>query len=463
MNWQWQKYPENARKLFKLTIPIFISQLSAAGMGFADIVMAGLVSDDDVSAIAVSNSIYFPLFLFVLGLLNAITPTVSYLNGSNQRQLIAHQVRQGVWLVLAFCIPLIVIFTHSHWILDFMGTPQSFSIKSQQYLMFMAIGIVPALLAINLRCMNDGLSNPRPAMRITFFGLMLNIPLNYIFIFGKFGMPELGAVGCGVATAIVNWVMFLLMLHYCYTNKAQKDIKLFDKWLEAPSGQTLLKLCKLGLPIAFATFTEVMLFSTSSLLLSPLGSQVVASHQAALQTSALFFMMPMSFGIATTIVVGQMLGQKAVQEAKLLSYHALFTSFIFACLAAVVIAVCNQWIPQAFTRDPLSISIAAHLLLFAAFYQIPDALQAVANGILRGYKHTQPILFVTIFCYWLVGMPLGYLLARTDWLVQPMAASGFWLTFCISLSLASGLLIYQMRKIQAVPEAVLLAKLERIK
>lgn len=463
MNWQWQKYPENARKLFKLTTPIFISQLSAAGMGFADIVMAGLVSDDDVSAIAVSNSIYFPLFLFVLGLLNAITPTVSYLNGSNQRHLIAHQVRQGVWLVLTFCIPLILIFTHSHWILDFMGTPESFSIKSQQYLMLMAIGIVPALLAINLRCMNDGLSNPRPAMRITFFGLLLNIPLNYIFIFGHLGMPELGAVGCGVATAIVNWVMFLLMLHYCYTNKAQKDIKLFEKWIEAPSGQTLLKLCKLGLPIAFATFTEVMLFSTSSLLLSPLGSQVVASHQAALQTSALFFMVPMSFGIATTIVAGQMLGQKAVQEAKILSYHALLTSFVCACLAAIAIAVCNAWIPLAFTRDPLSITIAAHLLLFAAFYQIPDALQAVANGILRGYKHTQPILYVTIFCYWIIGMPLGYILARTDWLVSPMAASGFWLTFCISLSFASGLLIYQMRKIQAVPESVLLAKLERIK
>ena len=219
MNLQWQKYPHNARKLFKLTIPIFISQLSASGMGLADIVMAGLVSDDDVSAIAVSNSIYFPLFLFVLGLLNAITPTVSYLNGSNQRHLIAHQVRQGFWLVLTMSIPLILIFCNSHLILDYMHTPKSFSSKSQQYLMIMAIGIVPALLAINLRCMNDGLSNPKPAMIITFFGLLLNIPHNYIFIFGKFGLPEMGSVGCGIATAIVNWVMFLMMFYYCYTNK----------------------------------------------------------------------------------------------------------------------------------------------------------------------------------------------------------------------------------------------------
>ncbi|MDD6909901.1 MATE family efflux transporter [Actinobacillus minor] len=463
MNLQWQRYPQNAHRLFKLTVPIFISQLSASGMGLADIVMAGLVSDDDVSAIAVSNSIYFPLFLFVLGLLNAITPTVSYLNGSNQRHLIAHQIRQGFWLVLALSAPLIIIFLNSNLILDYMQTPASFSLKSQQYLAIMSLGVIPALLAINLRCMNDGLSNPTPAMRITFFGLLLNIPLNYIFIFGKLGMPEMGAVGCGVATVIVNWVMFLLMLHYSYTHKSQRDIGLFNQWFEKPSGQTLLKICKLGLPIGFATFTEVMLFSTSSLLLSPLGAQVVASHQAALQTSSIFFMIPMSFSIATTIVIGQTLGQKLVEEAKVLSYHALLTGFIFAILAAIVIILFNQLIPLAFTRDTLSISIAAHLLLFAAVYQIPDALQAVANGILRGYKHTKPILFVTLFCYWIVGMPLGFILARTNWLVEPMAAAGFWFTFCVCLSLASGLLIWQMVKIHRIPAEQLIRKLEKIK
>ncbi|HDZ3652348.1 TPA: MATE family efflux transporter [Mannheimia haemolytica] len=463
MNLRWQEYPENARKLFKLSLPIFISQLSASGMGLADIVMAGLVSDDDVSAIAVSNSIYFPLFLFVSGLLNAITPTVSYLNGSSNRHLIANQVRQGYWIVFAMSIPLMAIFLNSHLILDLMQTPAEFSIKSQQYLAVMAVGLIPALLAVSLRCMNDGLSNPKPAMRITFFGLLLNIPLNYIFIFGKFGLPEMGAVGCGVATAIVNLIMFFMLLHYCYTNSAQKDIRLFEKWIDAPSGQILLKLCKLGLPIAFAIFTEVMLFSTSSLFLSPLGSQVVASHQAALQTSSLFFMIPMSFGIATTIMIGQTLGQKNVEGAKILSYHALITATALAIIAAIIIILLKNFIPFAFTNNPISIAITAHLLIFAAVYQIPDAIQAVANGILRGYKHTQPILYVTLFCYWGVSMPLGYILARTDWIVQPMAAQGFWLVFCIGLSLAGGLSLWQMRKIQAVPKAQLIAKLERIK
>lgn len=463
INFEWRQYPDNVSRLFKLSLPIFISQLSASGMGLADIVMAGLVSDEDVSAIAVSNSIYFPMFLFILGLLNAITPTVSYLNGANQRHLIAQQIRQGTWIVLTLALPMILVLLNSGLILNFMQTPADFSQKAQQYLAVLAIGVIPALLAVNLRCMNDGLANPKPAMRITFIGLLLNIPLNYIFIFGKFGLPEMGAVGCGVATAIVNWVMFGLMLHYCYTHSSQKDIKLFEKWLVLPDFTILTKLLKLGLPIAFALFTEVMLFSASALILSPLGSQVVASHQVALQASSLFFMIPLSFGIASTIMIGQTLGEQQVQRAKILSYHSLFTAFLMAVLAAIFFMLSRDWIPKAFTQDPTSISIASGLLIFVAIYQIPDSLQAVTNGILRGYKKTKPILYITTLCYWLIGMPLGYILARTDWLVSPMAAAGFWLTFCLCLSLASWLLICQMRKVQNIPESQLLAYLEKVK
>lgn len=456
-------YKQNTQQLFKLALPIVISQLSASGMGFVDIVMAGLVSDEDVSAIAISNSIYFPLFLFVLGVLNAITPTVSYLNGAKQRSRIAHQIRQGVWIVFAMSLPLIFIFLNSHWILDFMQAPADFSLKSQQYLAVMSIGLIPALLAVNLRCMNDGLSNPRPAMLITFFGLLINIPLNYIFIFGKFGLPQMGAVGCGIATVIVNWIMFGLILHYCRTAPAQQDIQLFEKWLEAPHWHTLKKLLVLGLPIAFANFAEVMLFSVSALMLAPLGAQVVASHQIALQTSSLFFMIPLSLGIASTIMIGQTLGQKKLAEAKTLSYHALFNGILFALLTCLVIIGARHWIPLAFTTDPRSVTIAATLLIFAAIYQIPDAMQAVANGILRGYKHTRPILLITLFCYWLVGIPFGYIFARTSLLAAPMEASGFWLMFCISLTLASALLLYQIYKIQSLSDDVQISRLEQIK
>lgn len=459
----WQHYSSNTRSLFKLSLPILISQFAASGMGLADIIMAGMVSDADVSAIAVSNSIYFPLFLFVLGVLNAITPTVSYLNGANQRHLIAHQIRQGVWIVLAFSVPLIAIYLSSGWILSLMNTPAEFADKASDYLLMLSVGVVPALLGINLRCFNDGLSNPKPAMMITFFGLLMNIPLNFLFMFGHFGLPAMGVVGCGVATAIVNWVMFGLMLIYCRTNTAQKDIRLFDHWLEKPQRETLWKLLKLGLPIGFSLFTEVMLFSSSSLILSSLGTQVVASHQIALQTSSLFFMIPLSFSIATTIMVGKGLGQGAIQQTRYLTYHAILTCVLISVVMAAVIFWGREAIPLLFTRDPTSIAIASTLLIFAAVYQIPDAVQAVCNGILRGYKYAKPILGITLLCYWLIGMPLGTVLARTDWLVQPMEASGFWLVFCISLSIAAALFFFFMRKIQRLSDDALIKRLENAK
>ncbi|QGM80216.1 MATE family efflux transporter [Otariodibacter oris] len=456
-------YKENTKKLFKLSTPIFISQLAVSGMGLSDIIMAGLVSDADVSAIAVSNSIYFPLFLFVLGVLNAITPTVSYLNGSNQRQLIAHQIRQGVWLVFVLSIPLLTIYLNSDLILEYMKTPAEFAHKAYTYLSIISIGLIPALLSINLRCLNDGLSNPKPAMIIMFTGLLLNIPLNYIFIFGKLGLPAMGAVGCGIATAIINWIMFGLMVTYCYTNKSQKDIHLFEKWIERPEWATIIKLLKLGIPIGFSLFTEVMLFSTSSLIMSRLGSQVVASHQVALQTSSLFFMIPLSLGIASTIMIGQTLGQKEIEKAKYLSYHNLITGMIIAVIIGIFILAFKDLIPHAFTSEESSIIIASGLLIFAAIYQIPDSLQVITNGILRGYKYTKPTLPITLFCYWIIGLPLGYVLSMTDWLAEPMAAKGFWLIFCVTLSLSSVLLIYQMRKVQSMPVQDMIDRLEAIK
>lgn len=463
MNFLWQDYSKNIKALFKLSFPIFISQLAMSGMGLADIIMAGLVSDDDVSAIAVSNSIYFPLFLFVIGILNAITPTVSYLNGSGQRQLIAHQIRQGVWIVLFLSIPLSAIYLSSGLILQAMQTPSEFANKAQDYLVALCFGLIPALLSVNFRCLNDGLSNPRPAMIITFIGLALNIPLNYIFIFGKLGMPEMGAVGCGVATAIINWIMFGLIFYYCYTTPQQKDLKLFERWIEPIHRQTLLKLFKLGMPIGFALFTEVMLFSASSLVISPLGAQIVASHQVALQTSSLFFMIPLSFSIATTIMVGNKLGEHKIQQTKYLTYHAIFTAVLIAFTMGIFILIFRHWIPPIFTSDPTSIAIASSLLIFTAIYQIPDSIQAVCNGILRGYKYTQPILGITLICYWLIGMPLGIILSRTDWIVQPMIAAGFWLVFCITLSIAAMLFFFYMRKIQSLSDDALIKRLEKAK
>ena len=451
------------RQLIKIAAPILVAQIAQSSMGMIDTIMAGQVSAADMAAISIGASIWFPLVLFGHGLLLALPPTIAYLNGSGQRKRIAHQVRQGLWIVLLITIPLFVLIYNSYIIVNFMGMEERLANISSQYLQAMAFGVVAYLMMINFRGLNDGLAKTKPAMIIGFIGLLLNIPLNYIFIYGKFGVPAYGAVGCGIATAIVNWLMMIMILIYCYRAKNQRDLKLFPKLFEKPHLPTLRKLLGLGVPIALTLCAEVTLFTIVSLLIAPLGANIVASHQIALQTSSFIFMLPLSISMATTILVGQRLGEQNVEGAKQVCFTALFLGLIVASITAVLTLLFRTQIAYIFVSDQEVIAMASFLLLFAAAYQIPDSIQVIAGGALRAYKDTKAILVISLFCYWIIGMPIGYISGLTDWITPPLAAEGFWIGFVLCLLCASIFLLLRLRKIQRIPAAELLAHLERIK
>ncbi|KOE58579.1 MATE family efflux transporter [Aggregatibacter actinomycetemcomitans] len=459
-----KEYHIEAKKLIAIALPILLAQIAQNSMGLVDTIMAGRVSAVDMAAISVGASIWLPLVLFGHGLLLALPPTISYLNGSGQRRRIAHQVRQGIWIVLFSCIPLVWLIYNSDFVLQKMDMEQRLADITFGYLHAMVWGLPCYLLMVNFRCLNDGIAKTKPAMVITSLGLLINIPLNYIFIYGKLGVPAFGAVGCGIATAIVNWVMCLLMLAYCMRAKNQRDLKVFANIIERPNRRTLGKLLKLGFPIAMALCCEVALFALTSLFLSPLGADVVASHQIALNTGSFVFMLPMSLGMATTILVGQRLGEKSPEGAKQVTYSALVMGLFIAVITAFLIVILKEQIANIFVKDAEVIAMAGTLLLLAALYQFSDTIQVIIGSVLRGYKDTQAILYITLFCYWVVGMPLGYVLARTDLIVPGgIAAKGFWIAFVVSLTIAAVLLFFRLRKTQGQPDDILLARLEKLK
>ena len=457
------QYHADIKKLIKISLPILLAQIAQNSMGLADTIMAGRVSSTDMAAISVGASIWMPLVLFGQGLLLALPPTISYLNGSGQRHRIAHQVRQGIWLVLGVSIPLGLLIYFCEIPLQYMQMESKMSDLARDYLHAMLWGLPAYLMLINFRCLNDGIAKTKPAMVITFLGLLLNIPLNYIFIYGKFGMPAFGAVGCGIATAIVNWAMCLMMMFYSYTNAQERSLKVFSQLIEMPNPKTLKKLLRLGLPIAIALCCEVALFALTSLMLSPLGSTVVASHQITLNTSSFIFMFPLSIGMATTILVGQALGAGSPQNAKKMSYAALLLGLTVTIITALITIFFRYEIASIFVTDEIVIAMAANLLLFAALYQFSDTIQMVVGGILRGYKDTKVILYITLFSYWVIGVPLGYTLGRTDCLVPRIDAKGFWIAFVVSLTFAAFLLSLRMKKMQAMSDNAILQRLEKLK
>ena len=457
------QYHADIKKLIKISLPILLAQIAQNSMGLADTIMAGRVSSTDMAAISIGASIWMPLMLFGQGLLLALPPTISYLNGSGQRHRIAHQVRQGIWLVLGVSIPLGLLIYFCEIPLQYMQMESKMSDLARDYLYAMLWGVPAYLMLINFRCLNDGIAKTKPAMVITFLGLLINIPLNYIFIYGKFGIPAFGAVGCGIATAIVNWAMCLMMIFYSYTNAQERSLKVFSQLIEMPNLKTLKKLLRLGLPIAIAICCEVALFALTSLMLSPLGATIVASHQITLNTSSFIFMFPMSIGMAATILVGQALGTGSPQNAKKIGYAALLLGLTVTIITALITIFFRYEIASIFVTDEIVIAMAANLLLFAALYQFSDTIQMVVGGILRGYKDTKIILYITLLAYWGVGIPVGYILSRTDWIVPSIGAKGFWVAFIIALTIAAALLFIRMRKIQSQSDEAIIQQLERLK
>ncbi|MFK3659379.1 MdtK family multidrug efflux MATE transporter [Scandinavium sp. NPDC088450] len=456
-----QKYVSEARQLLALAIPVILAQVAQTAMGFVDTVMAGGYSATDMAAVAIGTSIWLPAILFGHGLLLALTPVIAQLNGSGRRDRIGHQVRQGFWLASSVSVLVMVVLWNAGYIIRSMhNIDPELADKAVGYLRALLWG-VPGYLCFQV-CRNqcEGLAKTKPGMVMGFIGLLVNIPVNYIFIYGHFGMPELGGVGCGVATAAVYWVMFIAMLSYVKNARSMRDIRTHEGFV-LPDMAIMKRLVQLGLPIALALFFEVTLFAVVALLVSPLGIIDVAGHQIALNFSSLMFVLPMSLAAAVTIRVGFRLGQGSTLDAQTAAWTGLGVGVCMAVMTAIFTVTLRSHIAMLYNDNPEVVTLASQLMLLAAVYQISDSIQVIGSGILRGYKDTRSIFFITFTAYWVLGLPSGYILALTDIVVPRMGPAGFWMGFIIGLTSAAILMMLRMRFLQRQPSAIILARAAR--
>jgi MATE family multidrug resistance protein len=456
-----QKYLTEARQLLALAIPVILAQVAQTAMGFVDTIMAGAVSATDMAAVAVGTSIWLPAILFGHGVLLALTPTIAQLNGSGRRERIAEQLRQGFWLAFFLSLLIMLVLWNAGYVIRSMhDIDPLLAEKAEGYLHALLFGAPGYLFFQVMRNQCEGLSKTKPAMVLGFLGLMLNIPLNYIFIYGHFGMPALGGVGCGVATASVYWAMFFCMRFWVRRMRSMRDIRVESRW-SAPSRVILQRLTGLGLPVALALFFEVTLFAVVALLVSPLGIVNVAGHQIALNFSSLMFVLPLSMGVAATIRVGYRLGQGSTEQARVAAWTAQGVGVSMAVITAIFTVTFRHQIAQLYNDNPAVVTLAAQLMMLAAIYQISDSIQVIGSGILRGYKDTRSIFFITFIAYWLLGLPSGYLLALTDWVVPRMGPAGFWCGFIVGLTSAAVMMLWRVRRLQQLPAELILTRASR--
>ncbi|WP_323633861.1 MdtK family multidrug efflux MATE transporter [Enterobacter hormaechei] len=456
-----QKYMIEARQLLALAIPVIVAQVAQTAMGFVDTVMAGGYSATDMAAVAIGTSIWLPAILFGHGLLLALTPVIAQLNGSGRRDRVAHQVRQGFWLAGGVSVLIMIVLWNAGYIIRAMhNIDPALADKAVGYLRALLWGAPGYLFFQVARNQCEGLAKTKPGMVMGFIGLLVNIPVNYIFIYGHFGMPELGGVGCGVATAAVYWVMFGCMLTYVKHARSMRDIR-NDTAFSTPDWSMMSRLTQLGLPIALALFFEVTLFAVVALLVSPLGIIDVAGHQIALNFSSLMFVLPMSLAAAVTIRVGFRLGQGSTLDAQTAARTGLGVGVCMAVCTALFTVLLREQIALLYNDNPEVVTLASHLMLLAAIYQISDSIQVIGSGVLRGYKDTRSIFFITFIAYWVLGLPSGYILALTDLVVDHMGPAGFWMGFIIGLTSAAIMMMLRMRFLQRQSSAVILQRAAR--
>ncbi|MCW3148245.1 MATE family efflux transporter [Stutzerimonas stutzeri] len=433
------------RTLFALALPMMIAQLANTAMGFVDTVMAGRVSAHDLAAVALGNSIWVPVFLLLTGVILATTPNVAQHFGAGRFERIGPLVRQALWMGGGLGGLCAIVMWNAEPVLHWMKVEPVLIDPSMAYLRAVACGFPAIGLYQVLRCYSDGLGHSRPSMVLGILGLLLNIPLNYIFIYGKLGAPALGGVGCGVATALVMLFMLLGMLFWVRRAAPYRSSQLFTHF-ERPNWPALRHLLSVGVPIGIAVFAEASIFSVIALLIGALGATVVAGHQIALNFTSLIFMIPLSLGMAVTVRVGQALGRNAPRDARFAAGVGMGTALVYACFSASSMLLFAEQIARIYTPDPAVIAVAASLFFYAALFQFSDVVQVTAAGALRGYQDTRMTMLFTLFAYWAIGLPIGYVLGLTDHLGTASGPGGLWQGLIAGLSCAAVLLSIRLAR-----------------
>lgn len=427
------------RTLAVLGGPILIAQVAQMANGVIDTVMAGHASAEDLAAVGIGSSLWMPVFLFFMGLLGALQPIISGYNGARTTEKIMPATWQGLYIAAGGTVIMILLLTNVHPVLDALNLETNTARITQGYLDAFAWGIPAMLMIMALRGLTDGLGHTRVIMAFSVLGTLINLPLNYIFIYGKLGLPAMGGIGCGWATSISNGVAALALLIYLNRSAVYRRFHLLADWAK-PDAAGIRYILRLGIPIGFTIFVEASMFSVIALFLAPLGPVIVAGHQIALNVVSLVFMLPLSIGMALTLRVSFLVGAKAPDTARLIARSSLILASAVALVFAVLLFVFAEGIAALYTGEQDVQAVTVTLLVYAAFFQIADVIQVTCISALRGYKDTSIPMLIMLFSFWGVGLPLGWVLTFTDWLLPAMGAAGFWVGLTCGLASASILL-----------------------
>lgn len=429
---------DSAGALLALAWPILVAQVAVIGLGVIDTIMAGRLSATDLAGVALGSSIYATVFVGFMATLQALTPIAGHHYGARRFSEIGIEVGQTLWLAMfltAVALPLLVF--NRPW-LRLIGAEAEVAAISTVYLWAVAAGLPAALASRAFIAVNAAVSRPKVTMLINLTALAIKVPLNLVFIHGAGPLPAMGGAGCGVATAVLMWLMLLANASLWHFDPFYRRFFAPAGEPRGPSWSRQRELLRLGLPSGGATLIEVSSFTFIALLLARFGATTVAGHQIVANVIALLFMLPLSYGIASSVLVAQALGageRETARRAGLRGYRfAVGTAFA----VVVLMYLLREPLVAQFTRDPHVAAVALGLLGIGLMFHFFDAVQGVSAFILRGYKVAFVPMLIHSVTLWAIGLAGGWWLAYRPPPSWPLgAAPSFWLAAAIGLAIAA--------------------------
>ena len=451
-------------QLLALAIPMMLGQIATVAIGVVDTAMSGAAGKDDLTAVALGSSVFSTLFITFMGIMAALNPIIAQQHGAGKTHEVGETGRQGVWFgLLLGIIGMAILFALILPLQNYLDMSAHIKTMFAQYLGIVALGLPAALMYRALHAYASSLNKPQPIMWINWAALLLNIPLNYLFIFGATGIaelaerfqaasalvaalrqlpiPALGGVGAGVATTIVFWFStFALAL---YITKSQ-DLRRFGftQRFCLPNWRTQKNIAALGWAIGLSYFLEASLFTFIVWLIADLGENYVAAQQIVLSLSSVIYMIPQAIGSAATVRVGYAIGRRQFARARYISGVAIVCGWGLGACTLVALLVFRLPLAKIYTQDAAVLALASSLLIFAGIFQVFDFTQCIASYALRGYKITRVPMIIHAIAFWCLGLILGYILAHA----ANMGIYGFWTALIISLASAAAALVWYLEQ-----------------
>ena len=440
--------------LWRLSWPMLVGQLATVGMGVADVAMTGHVSAAELAAVSLGTSVWSIILVTVMGVMMAVNSVVAHEMGAGRFDKISHSVRESLWMGAIVGIVGCLAANACTLLFDHIGLEAAVAERAKTFLHIISLGMPAFACYRALYGYTTSINQTKPIMVIAICGLLYNIALNWMLVFGKFGLPKLGALGCAVSTASGVWLMLAAIVIWIKISSAYRLTYPFTRW-EGPNWNEIGSMLRLGLPIGVTHFAEVSAFGIVSLLVARFGVVQVSAHQIALNFVSLVFMVPLSFGIGALTRVGQAMGEGNVVRARFVAWTGTGMCIAFGVLSAIFIALFRWQIAAMYTSDTAVQATCAMLLLFAALFQLSDSTQVAAASAMRGYQVTRSPMVIQMIAFWGVALPVGWILGLAPgWFpwspAQPMQATGFWIGLVLGLTVAAVLLAWSLNKLSAL-------------